>query len=455
MNDACEDISRASRGPKPMKITIPDFSLVVMIGASGSGKSSFATRNFAKTEIISSDTYRGIVSDDEASQEATDDAFELVHDIAAKRLKRRKLAVIDATNVRAEDRAELIDLAVKYHAPPVALVINPDAEICRAQNASRTTRRVPDDVIDAQLQVLRGSLSQLDGEGFRVVHRLTTLDEIANGAITRVPVAADKRYIPGPFDIIGDVHGCFTELSELLTRLGYEVSIRGTGANRIVASKPPQGRMAVFVGDLVDRGDNTPDVLRLVMHMVAEGHALCVPGNHDNKLMRWLRGNDVKQTHGLDKTVEQLDCEPAELRPDIEKFIADLPSHLWLADGKLAVAHAGIKDKLLGRVSLRVYMFCLYGETSGETDEFGLPIRYNWAAEYSGETSVVYGHTPVPEAQWMNNTLCLDTGCCFGGRLTALRWPENETVSVTARQVYAEPIRPFGHPPARPKVAKS
>lgn len=436
-------------------IAIPDFSLVIMIGASGAGKSSFAARHFSATEILSADTYRGIVSDNEANQEASKDAFELVHDIAAKRLKRRKLTVIDATNVRAVDRDELIDLAVKHHAPPVALVINPPPEVCLEQNAARTTRRVPDDVIAAQLLSLRGSLSQLDNEGFRVVHKLMSEEEIANAVVERIPVLADKRDVSGPFDIIGDVHGCFDELTELMVKLGYEVNLSGAGADRTVSSKTPPGRKLVFVGDLVDRGPNTPDVLRLVMHMVGEGQALCVPGNHDNKLMRWLRGNDVKLTHGLDKTVEQLKPEADSWRPVIEKFIADLPSHLWLDGGRLAVAHAGIKASLIGRVSRRVYSFCLYGETSGETDEFGLPIRYNWAAEYSGETAVVYGHTPVPEADWLNNTLCLDTGCCFGGKLSALKWPENEIVSVPSKAVYAEPVRPFGHPPARPGGIKS
>ncbi|MGH1418767.1 MAG: AAA family ATPase [Hyphomicrobiaceae bacterium] len=434
-------------------IDIPDFSLVIMIGAAGAGKSSFAARHFAATEIISSDTYRGIVSDDESNQEASRDAFELVHDIAAKRLKRRKLAVIDATNVRADDRDALIDLAVKHHAPPVALVINPGPETCFAQNAARTKRRVGDDVIAAQLQSLRGSLSQLDTEGFRVVHKLMSVSEIDNTDIKRIPVLADKRHLAGPFDIIGDVHGCCDELIALMSKLGYTVSMTKEGEVWKIVTQTPPGRTLVFVGDLVDRGPDTPGVLRLAMHMVGCGQALCVPGNHDNKLMRWLRGNDVTLTHGLDKSATQLANEPDEWRPKIEKFVADLPSHLWLDEGRLAVAHAGIKASLIGRVSRRVYMFCLYGETSGETDEFGLPIRYNWAAEYSGDTAIVYGHTPVPEANWLNNTMCLDTGCCFGGKLTALRWPEKEVVSVPAQAVYAEPIRPFGHPPARPKAS--
>jgi protein phosphatase len=263
----------------------------------------------------------------------------------------------------------------------------------------------------------------------------------------------DSRDIVGPFDIIGDVHGCAGELEELLARLGYHVCYSGERPNGTVHVRATQDRRAVFVGDLVDRGPRSPDVLRIVMAMVEAGLAHAVPGNHDVKLVRWLEGRQVKVSHGLDRTVAQLEGENADFRAKVLGFIAGLPSHLWLDGGRLAVAHAGIKDGMLGRVSGDVRSFCLYGETSGETDEFGLPIRYHWAAEYKGSTAIVYGHTPVPDALWINNTMCVDTGCCFGGRLSALRWPEREIVSVEAAQVYCEPVRPFGHPPLRPGAA--
>ncbi len=438
-----------------MKLAVPDFSLIILIGASGAGKSSFAARHFRPQEVLSVDAYRGIVSDDEASLEANDDALALIHDITAKRLKRRKLVVVDAPNLRATEREALIDIANKYHAPPVAIVIDPGRDICQVQNASRTVRRVSDDELNRQLNVLGGSLSQIDDEGFRVIHTLNSAKDILAASVVREPVATDKRHLHGPFDVIGDVHGCMDELADLMTKLGYTITFSGEGDARQVSVTTPPGRIAVFVGDLVDRGPNSPDVLRLVMQMVREGQALCVPGNHDNKLMRWLRGNEVKLSHGLEVTVAQLENETDAFREEIETFVGGLRSHVWLDEGRLAVAHAGLKEQMLGRMSRRVYMFCLYGETSGETDEFGLPVRYNWAAEYAGETAIIYGHTPVPEAAWQNNTLCLDTGCCFGGKLTALRWPEREIVSVPAKRVYAEPIRPFGHPPARPPAKTS
>jgi hypothetical protein len=260
----------------------------------------------------------------------------------------------------------------------------------------------------------------------------------------------DRRSDSGPFDIIGDVHGCAGELEALLVKLGYDVAWHGAPGSVQVAVTPPAGRRAVFVGDLVDRGPRAPDVLRIVMGMVESGAAFAVPGNHDVKFQRWLDGKDVKPTHGLDRTIAQFEPEPKAFRSAVRAFFKALPIYLWLDGGRLAVAHAGIKEEMLGRVSGEIRRFCLYGETSGETDKFGLPIRYHWAAEYRGRTAVVYGHTPVPDADWVNNTICLDTGCCFGGKLTALRWPEREIVTVAAADIYTMPVRPFGHPPPRP-----
>ena len=181
--------------------------------------------------------------------------------------------------------------------------------------------------------------------------------------------------------------------------------------------------------------------------MVVHGSALCVPGNHDLKLVRKLRGKNVQITHGLAETLEEIDALPAEIREDFGKAIADflddLVSHYVLDDGKLVVAHAGMKEEMQGRGSGKVRDFALYGETTGETDEFGLPVRFDWASEYRGQAMVVYGHTPVPEPDWLNRTVNIDTGCVFGGRLTALRYPEKEFVSVPGARAYCQPARPF------------
>jgi protein phosphatase len=282
---------------------------------------------------------------------------------------------------------------------------------------------------------LRRSLRGLEREGFRYVHVLHTPEDVQKVTFERQPLWNNRKSDKGPFDIIGDIHGCYDELIELLGKLGYGTS----DVSRIV---PPPGRKAVFLGDLGDRGPRTPAVLRLVMSMVAAGTALCVPGNHDVKLLRKLRGKNVQITHGLAETLAQLESSP-ELLPAIEKFLDSLIGHYVLDECRLVVAHAGMKERYIGRASGRVREFALYGETTGETDEFGLPVRYNWAAEYRGSAHIVYGHTPVLEADWLNRTINIDTGCVFGGKLTALRWPEKEIVSVPAKQTYAEPSKPF------------
>jgi protein phosphatase len=219
----------------------------------------------------------------------------------------------------------------------------------------------------------------------------------------------------GPFDIVGDVHGCHGELVALLRELGYEVGDDGTTAT------PPEGRRAIFVGDYVDRGPDTPRVLRLVMSMVAAGTAICLPGNHDQKLVRKLKGRAVRITHGLAETLAQLEAERDDFREQVRDFLGGLVSHVVVDDGKLVVAHAGMKEAYQGRSPGRVRDFALFGETTGETDEFGLPVRLQWAGDYRGRAAVVYGHTPVAEPEWLNNTINIDTGCVFGGRLTALR----------------------------------
>lgn len=235
---------------------------------------------------------------------------------------------------------------------------------------------------------------------------------------------------------------CLDELQELLDLLGYERALTEDGQPRLQIYHP-QGRKIIFLGDLVDRGPDSPGVLRLVMDMVAAGNALCIPGNHDVKLLRKLKGKNVQLSYGLAATVEQLEKETAEFREKVAKFIDSLVSHYVLDDGKLVIAHAGMKESMQGRGSRTVRDFALYGETTGETDEFGLPVRYNWAAEYRGKAMVVYGHTPVPEADWLNRTINIDTGCVFGGKLTALRYPEKELVSVPAAQIYWESPKPF------------
>lgn len=420
-------------------ITIPELALVVLVGPSGCGKSTFARKHFKPTEVLSSDFCRALVSDDENNQSATKDAFEVLHFIAAKRLAAGKLTVVDATNVQPEARKPLVALARQYHVIPVALVLNLPDRVCQDRNRERSDRNFGPHVIRQQSQQLRRSIRNLKREGFRHIHEFSSPAEVDEVVIERQPLWNNRKHDHGPFDIFGDVHGCFDELHALLTQLGYEIA-SGNGTAHLAH---PEGRKAVFLGDLVDRGPKVPEVLKLVMSMTQSGAALAVPGNHDSKLMRKLRGRDVQITHGLAESLQQLESEPPEFKEQVADFIDNLVSHYVLDDGKLVVAHAGLKEELQGRGSGKVRDFALYGETTGETDEFGLPVRYNWAAEYRGKAIVVYGHTPVPEPEWLNGTICIDTGCVFGGKLTALRYPEKELVSVPALQTYYQPAKPF------------
>ena len=434
------------------KFTFPELSLVVLIGASGSGKSTFAKKHFLSTEIISSDYCRALVADDENDLSATDDAFEILHFIAGKRLAAGRLTVVDATNVKPEDRKPLIELARQYHCLPVAIVLNVPERVCHDRNRVRTDRRLPDHVAHRQLQNLRRSLRGVEREGFRHVLILSSPEEADAISLERVPLYNNKKTENGPFDIIGDIHGCYDELVALLTQLGYTPA-SGEGNPELHRSfRPPAGRRAVFLGDLADRGPNSPGVLRLAMQMVSDGHAFCVPGNHDIKLLRKLRGRDVHLTHGIAETLEQLEKETPDFRNQVAKFLDGLVSHYVFDGGRLVVAHAGMKEEMQGRGSGKVRDFALFGETTGEVDEFGLPVRHNWAADYRGQAMVVYGHTPVPEPEWLNRTINIDTGCVFGCKLTALRYPEKEIISVPSARVYYQPVRPLQPQPAGPEL---
>ncbi|MDY6992317.1 MAG: polynucleotide kinase-phosphatase [Pseudomonadota bacterium] len=428
-----------------MLITIPEMSLIVLIGASSSGKSTFAHHHFHTTEIVSSDFCRALICDDETNQSVTQDAFEILHSIVAKRLAQKRLTVIDATNVQAAARKSLLQLAQQYHYPSVAMVFNIAETYCQRRHQHRLDRHFEPQVIQQHYSDLRQSLSKLKQEGFQYINIFNAPAEIEVAQIRRLPLSNNLTHDSGPFDIIGDVHGCFEELVELLQRLGYRLSSFQTPdlSQPQYSVTHPQGRRVIFLGDLVDRGPKIPAVLRLVMDMVADGSALCILGNHEAKLARKLNGKNVQLTHGLAESIHQLTSTPTTFQHQVTLFIDNLIEHYQLDKGKLVVAHAGLTESLQGRVSGQVREFALYGKTTGETDEWGLPVRENWAATYQGRALVVYGHTPVAEAQWLNRTVCIDTGCVFGGKLTALRYPETELVTVAARATYRESIKPF------------
>lgn len=422
-------------------LDVPELALVALVGISGSGKSTFARRHFAPTQVLSSDAFRAMVADDENDQSASAAAFDALHYVAGKRLRGGRLTVVDATNLQPHARAGLVRVARDHDVLPVAIVLDVPEAVAWARTEDRADRTFDRRVLTRMQRDLRQTLGRLAREGFRKVHVLRGVEEIDAAQIRYERLYNDRRELTGPFDIIGDVHGCRAELETLLVRLGW--SLLTDAAGRPVNAVHPSGRTAIFVGDLVDRGPDSPGVLRLVMGMVAAGTAICVPGNHEQKLLRRLRGRDVKLTHGLAETMAQLDTEDPDFVAGVATFIDGLVSHYVLDGGQLVVAHAGLKEEYHGRTSGRVRSFALYGETTGETDEYGLPVRYPWARDYRGPAMVVYGHTPTPVPEWINNTICVDTGCVFGGTLTALRYPTRELVCVPAEREYYAPVRPL------------
>ncbi|MDO5671676.1 MAG: polynucleotide kinase-phosphatase [Actinomycetaceae bacterium] len=419
-------------------IDIPQTCLVALVGVTGSGKSTFAARHFAPHEVVSSDACRELITGDANDQSATKDAFEVLDVIVGKRLDRHLLTVVDATTITPTARQSLVALARKHHAIPIAVVLDVPLKLACERTEARTDRAYGAQVPTRQHRELRKSIKNLAKDGFRQVHVLRTQEEIDAVEFRRVPLYVDKRDQHGPFDIIGDVHGCINELVELLRTLGYTIVKDVQG--RYLDAYHPQGRTAVFVGDLVDRGPDSAGVLRLVMGMYNSGNALCVPGNHDDKLRRILASRANANTPAALATLQQVrEATPESFASEVEDWLFSLPSHVVLDSGALVVAHAGLKESFHMRASGKVREFCLYGDPSGEVDAEGHPIRRHWELDYRGKAHVVYGHTPVATPTWVNRTLCLDTGCVYGGHLSALRWPEKDIVQLPAFRTYAEP----------------
>ncbi|MFC4454859.1 metallophosphoesterase [Deinococcus sonorensis] len=404
-------------------LTVPTPALIALVGAAGSGKTTFAAGHFAADEVYGPEALQSGDPDQDSPTLAL-----------RQRLEQGQLTVLDAPHLHAADRKRVVTLARACGVAPVALVLDLPPEVLLARQGA-SPRPVRSAQVWHQVRELRHGLEHLAQEGFEVVHVLSSRAQANAAQVKRVPPPSVRRGAHGPFDIIGDVHGCRDELVELLTQLGYTVND--------MQVTPPQGRTTVFLGDLVDRGPDTPGVLRLVMGMVEAGTALCVAGNHDDKLRRALAGRAVSRTHGLEVSLAQLDREPGPFRTQVRTFLGALPSHYVLDGGRLVVAHAGLPERFQGRDGPRVRAFALYGDTDGTLDAAGQPVRRNWAAQYRGSALVVYGHTPVRHPLWQHHTVNLDTGCVFGGQLSALRYPELQTVSVPARAVYRTPSRPL------------
>ena len=424
----CSPRDRAGAAVVSASLGIPELRLVVLVGVTGSGKSTFARTHFKPTEVISRDFCRGLVSDDENDQSATADAFDVLHYIAGKRLAAGRLTVVDATNVQPEARRPLVALAREHDVLPVAIVLDSaGADLRGAQRRRGRTGRSAPHVVRRQQRPATAALRSLQrrasapstccagrgGVAAVDVDRQTALQRPSDD---HRAVRRDRRRARLPRGAGGAAR-----------RAGLRASPE-TSRGGAVGAASPEGRRAVFVGDLVDRGPDTPGVLRLVMGMVAGRGRARRAGNHENKLLRALRGRNVQITHGLAETLAQLAASRRRVPARSGRSCDGLISHYVLDDGRLVVAHAGLPSGYQGRASgPGARRSACTGDTTGETDEYGLPVRYPWATEYRGPAMVLYGHTPVPAPEWVNNTLCLDTGCVFGGSLTALRYPERSS----------------------------
>ena len=405
-----------------MKLQLPDYCLVLLVGVEGAGKTHFAQTHFQATEIVGLREAVSWVADESVDSAAQSAATEVMELLVSKRLERRLLTVIDAPNLKVEVRRRFLNVARRHHTPVVAVILeSPEPEDLETWGARRSLRR--------QRAMMKRSLRGVRTEGYAQILRLNAWDKTQ---LERLRAPTDLRNQTGGFDVVGDLHGCLSEFKELLGKLGYEQD-----------GSHSRDRRLVLVGDLVDRGPDVLGCLELVQELVSQGRAFCVAGNHDRRLARVLRGRKVRTDHGLENSLEALqDCEN-QTRIKFADFLEALPSHLVLDEERLVVTHAGLKAAHLNRDSRRVEEFCLYGDTRGEIDEFGISNRPDWVLEYSGKSRVVYGHAPVLVPEWCNRTINIDTGAVFGGSLTALRYPEMELVSVPAKEVYAEPFRPM------------
>lgn len=418
-----------------------DPSLVLLVGPSAAGKSTFAATRFQPHEVVSLDACREMVSGDPEDQSATGAAVAVAREIVRGRLKRRLLTVVDSTALRPEDRETWLSIARETHSFAYAIVFDPGQAVCHERAKARGRPYSPKVIQDQHARLSR-EIRPMGKEGFRSVTRLSSPEAIDGSRVVRRKLFNDLRHEAGPFDVIGDVHGCTDELEALLARLGWNLSWHGEGAGREARLSHPEGRKLLFLGDACDRGPRPVDALLIMEGAVKSGVGWAVASNHDERLQRWIAGRDVQVTHGLDVTVADFEGRPEALKARLGAFIDSLPGHFVLDGGRLAIAHAALREDMVLGASRDVRKYCVHGPSVVGSD--GERERVDWAADYRGPTAVVYGHVAsFDDPSWFNNTICIDTACVFGGALTALRWPEKETVSVAAARAYAISSKPL------------
>ena len=375
-----------------MNIPVYDYTLILLMGASGAGKTTFARKHFFDYEINESDR----------------------PDLT------RTLQVMDGNWLDQEKRREVLKDAKKENYLRIGIVFDLDEEALFAHG------RKPSPDLRSQRQQASSLKKRLREEGFDQLYFLNSDEETNSVTIERRKPVFDLKNETGPFDIIGDVHGCLAELEKLIRKLGYQEK------EGIYSHK--DNRKLIFVGDIVDRGPDSLGVIRLIMKLCSQNIAFMVQGNHDDRLLRYLKGNAVEVKHGLETTAEEFRNVSDGEKQEIIRFLENTPTYYVFDNGNLLAVHAGIKESYVGKYTKRIREFCLFGLTTGEINEIGMPVRLDWARDYKGDTLIVYGHTPGLYVYRQNNAICVDTGCVFMNRLSALRYPEMTVVDVRKKK---------------------
>ncbi|MEI5907699.1 polynucleotide kinase-phosphatase [Bacillus spongiae] len=441
-----------------MEVVVPYAGIVLLVGPSNSGKST-VLKNLVKkeqllsSEVVSSDDFRVLVSDiefidwkqrsnDESDslydqyQKISREAFSLMDSLIETRCRLNKLTIVDATHLHPDDRKRYITMAKNNHVPIVAIILDVDQNILLERDEMRENPRGKRR-IKQQYQVFKREKRFIKKEGYHATYFIRHSDEMVLKRHSKNPIELD---VGKGIDIIGDVHGCFDEMIEILEELGYE-------QNQDNFYIHPEGRKFLSLGDIMSRGPKSLETMQFFLRHVKHDLAYMIDSNHGWKIARWLDGRKVTLSHGDELVEEEMkqfqeqygEAPTIELKKELKKFLLRAPSHYVLTNNDiplLVCAHAGIKDEFIGKQSYEVSDYCRYGDTGG-IDSDGKPIRKDWSIHHKTNTLIVWGHDPKPKPLISNNTINIDQGVVFGGELTALRYPEKEFVSVKAKKNYS------------------
>lgn len=396
---------------------IAENALIVFMGMDPDTMRQYAHQHFPHIRYIDLEECYKLLSDENSDLTITDiEVFDFFLSWIHQRTAIGNPTIAGGNWLHRSQRKQLAEVASKNHVSLQLLLFT-----LKTKRASTSVKR------------FHAALQTLKQEGFKKIIALDHESQLNAPAFHRKPLAVNLRHLSGPFDIIGDVHGCFDELRQLLHQLGHTL----TYEKAAWGIDHPQKRKLIFVGDLADRGPKSVDTLTFVMDLTLAHKAYAIKGNHDDKLFRYLKGNNIAAQHGLETTIVELEHQEKAFHQRLYHFLKNLPAHLVLDRGNLVVTHAAIHARYIGKEDPVIEQFCMYGPTTGKLDENGFPERLRWQEDYDGKAWVVYGHTPVLTAAWQGNTVNIDTGAVYGNGLTALRYPEWTTVFQPSFHTYA------------------